>query len=305
MTQKADGASAAGTRFSMPDAAQNLPKIANIEVYTAFDGQKLVAAGSAQTAPPNVQFVHNSFRSLVQNPQFACVAAKSAFNKNNYRFGLFDGELGTPEVTATLSQSLRRFVGEQDALLRPNGFSTFVASFTGPLVFDEMQFEALLWKQLQSLHETDMALWDASVNNDPDQADFAWSFGGRAFFVVGLHPAASRLTRRFAFPTLVFNAHFQFEELRQSPVNSQLCKPPFGAGTSTCRAASTRILPILANGRTLVSIRVGPWKTIGSARFTRRSTGTLTNERRPPNLPSAAANRRWVPFKEGPNPADY
>ena len=188
-------------------------------MYGAFDGQKLVSvAENGETtepqAPANAQFVHNSFRALVQNPQFACVAAKSAFNKNNYRFGLFDGEMGSPEMTAQLGQSLQRFVGEQDDVLRPVGFSTYVASFTGPLVFDEMQFEALLWKQLQMLHEADTTAWDAAVSADPEQADFAWSFGGRGFFVVGMHPAASRLTRRFAFPTLVFNAHFQFEELR-------------------------------------------------------------------------------------------
>jgi len=33
---------------------------------------------------------------------------------------------------------------------------------------------------------------------------------------VGLHPGSSRFTRRFAFPTLVFNAHTQFEKLRES-----------------------------------------------------------------------------------------
>jgi FPC/CPF motif-containing protein YcgG len=32
--------------------------------------------------------------------------------------------------------------------------------------------------------------------------------------VVGLHPASSRFARRFAWPTLVFNAHHQFDRLR-------------------------------------------------------------------------------------------
>jgi FPC/CPF motif-containing protein YcgG len=35
-------------------------------------------------------------------------------------------------------------------------------------------------------------------------------------FVVGLHAASSRATRRFAWPTLVFNPHEQFERLRSS-----------------------------------------------------------------------------------------
>ena len=35
-----------------------------------------------------------------------------------------------------------------------------------------------------------------------------------AFFVVGLHPHASRPARRFAYPTMIFNLHDQFETLR-------------------------------------------------------------------------------------------
>ena len=42
-----------------------------------------------------------------------------------------------------------------------------------------------------------------------------FSFAGTAFFVVGLHAASSRTTRRFAWPTLVFNPHQQFDQLRE------------------------------------------------------------------------------------------
>jgi len=35
------------------------------------------------------------------------------------------------------------------------------------------------------------------------------------FFVIGLHPHASRLARRFSNPALVFNSHRQFEKLRE------------------------------------------------------------------------------------------
>lgn len=41
------------------------------------------------------------------------------------------------------------------------------------------------------------------------------SLGGHPFFVVGLHPAASRPARRFECPVLVFNSHDQFERLRE------------------------------------------------------------------------------------------
>jgi FPC/CPF motif-containing protein YcgG len=58
--------------------------------------------------------------------------------------------------------------------------------------------------------------WADGYSNDPEDAKFAFSFAGWAFFVVGLHPRSSRVARRFAQPALVFNAHRQFDELRTS-----------------------------------------------------------------------------------------
>jgi len=58
--------------------------------------------------------------------------------------------------------------------------------------------------------------WDVSVSADPAHNDFSLSIAGRAFFVVGLHSAASRLARRAPMPCLVFNFHEQFEALKDS-----------------------------------------------------------------------------------------
>jgi FPC/CPF motif-containing protein YcgG len=45
-------------------------------------------------------------------------------------------------------------------------------------------------------------------------SDFSFSLGEEAFFIVGLHPGSSRPARRFRHPTLIFNPHAQFDELR-------------------------------------------------------------------------------------------
>ncbi|MBV8602546.1 MAG: YqcI/YcgG family protein, partial [Candidatus Eremiobacteraeota bacterium] len=78
------------------------------------------------------------------------------------------------------------------------------------------RFERALWHQLQQLNELDRQWfdWDPAVSSDPHDSKFSFSFAGQAFFVVGLHPNSSRQTRRFAWPTLVFNAHEQFKALR-------------------------------------------------------------------------------------------
>jgi FPC/CPF motif-containing protein YcgG len=56
--------------------------------------------------------------------------------------------------------------------------------------------------------------YDERVRPHPDDPHFSLSFGGEAFFIVGLHPNASRKARRFEAPALVFNLHDQFEQLR-------------------------------------------------------------------------------------------
>ena len=100
----------------------------------------------------------------------------------------------------------------------PHGLRSLAVVFEGPGDLSEQEFEALMWERIQSL--TDKDAWrgqpyDHRVSADPDDPHFSLSFGGEAFFVVGLHPKASRPARRFPRPTLVFNLHEQFEKLRE------------------------------------------------------------------------------------------
>jgi FPC/CPF motif-containing protein YcgG len=100
----------------------------------------------------------------------------------------------------------------------PSGLRSLAVVFEGPLDLDEARFEAALWERLQSLADKDEwrgQPYDRSVSPDPDDPHFSLSFGGAAFFVVGLHPNASRPARRMPRPTLVFNLHDQFERLRE------------------------------------------------------------------------------------------
>jgi FPC/CPF motif-containing protein YcgG len=96
-------------------------------------------------------------------------------------------------------------------------FQSLVVLFEKGAPRDEQRFEQGLWTRLQSLSDKDEWLGqrgDPRVAHDPDDPHFAMSFGGEAFFVVGLHPQASRPARRFATPAMVFNLHDQFETLR-------------------------------------------------------------------------------------------
>ncbi|GHA79418.1 hypothetical protein GCM10007067_16160 [Lysobacter bugurensis] len=94
---------------------------------------------------------------------------------------------------------------------------SLVVLFERPGHLDEHRFESLLWAQLQRLHDLDVRRgtpWSEDVATDPDDPRFSLSLAGHPFFVIGLHPGASRIARRFDSPVLVFNSHRQFDRLR-------------------------------------------------------------------------------------------
>lgn len=158
--------------------------------------------------------VDATFRAFVSDPSFPCLAGKGTLRQGRYKIGLYN-ELGTDEATTALAPDLAAFAAHRASATGP-GFATFVAVFPDCPPDNETEFERRLWAQLQSLHDQDDAAvgWDPSVSADPEDANFSFSVGGSAFFVVGLHPHSSRLARRFSWPALVFNPQAQFARLR-------------------------------------------------------------------------------------------
>lgn len=183
--------------------------------YATFDNSRLVRVlDPERPLSPHQRCVHAAFRAHILDPQFSCVGAKAALNYGAYRLGVY-GEMASSEATAGLAYDLFHFVREQPS----SGceFTTFAASFAGPEMTDEEEFERQLWATLQALHDLDRTQFgpDPNAGDDPGAPNFGFSFAGRAFFVIGLHPNASRQARRFPWPMLVFNAHFQFDKLKE------------------------------------------------------------------------------------------
>lgn len=150
---------------------------------------------------------------MVAHPEFPCLGARSVFRRDAATLVVLDDLADTKPGGSldTLGASLARYADEVDA---EGDLVSFVACFRGPVPDEERDFEALLWGALQHLHDHDDAPWAAEVAADPDNPHFAFSVAGTAFFVVGLHPNASRVARRAPLPTLVFNLHAQFERMR-------------------------------------------------------------------------------------------
>ena len=156
------------------------------------------------------------FQTFIRSPQFPCVGAKSALATDNLRM------IGARDLTSAWNdREIHRALVDWAVRYRnrPEGLRSLAVVFDGPVDLDEQQFEHALWQRLQSLADKDDWAglpYDARVSSDPADPHFSLSFGGEAFFVVGLHPRASRPARRFDRPVLVFNLHDQFERLRRS-----------------------------------------------------------------------------------------
>jgi len=150
---------------------------------------------------------------MVAHPEYPCLGARSVFRRDAATLVVLDDLADTsPGGTLdTLGGVLAQYAHEVD----PEGdLVSFVACFREPVPRDEGEFEALLWGALQHLHDHDDTPWAEGVAADPDNPHFAFSVSGTAFFVVGLHPNASRVARRAPVPTPVFNLHEQFERMR-------------------------------------------------------------------------------------------
>lgn len=154
-----------------------------------------------------------AFRAFIDDVKYPCVGAKASLAKgqlsiveaDDLRAAANDGDiLRSLHALAKIPSSARSFLSL--AVLFPH---------TPPL--SEVAFEEVLWARLQALHETDTNefAWDENVSADPKSPYFGMSFGGCGFYVIGLHPAASRLARRAPCAALVFNPHAQFEHLRR------------------------------------------------------------------------------------------
>lgn len=160
----------------------------------------------------------SAFAAHLEQPDFPCVGAKASLSQDALRMAGF-GVLGVRENDAPLLQQLTEFAQHLDEVdMDEVTLHSFAAVFAGPTDTDERRFEALLWSQLQRLHALDFTLgnaWAPDVATDPDSPEFSLSLAGHPFFVIGLHPGASRIARRFSSPVLVFNSHRQFERLRE------------------------------------------------------------------------------------------
>ncbi len=191
------------------------------------------------------------FMGFVADPDFPCVGAKAALNREGMRFVVardFRSGWDDLRIIPALLDIAARY------RLDPIPFQSLVVLFEQGAPASEHEYEERLWQRLQSLSDKDHWLGqslDPRVAHDPEDPHFALSFGGEAFFVVGLHPAASRPARRFDSPAMIFNLHDQFEQLRSEGRYDKLRDTILGRDVALAGSAN----PMLGSHGTISAAR--------------------------------------------------
>lgn len=167
-----------------------------------------------QVEPRVSERIRRELREFIKEPDYPCVGAKAVLAKDSLRV-LVACDLRSAWDDLRIHEALLDWSEgyERD----PEDLRSLAIVFEAPGDLDEAEFERAMWERLQSLADKDGwrgQSYDDSVSPDPADPHFSLSFGGQGYFVVGLHPNASRPGRRFSHPTLVFNLHDQFERLR-------------------------------------------------------------------------------------------
>jgi len=160
------------------------------------------------------QSLIRAFTNFVDDLEFPCVGAKAALARDQMEI-VVAHDIRSNWDDLRIIERLANFANSYKET--PTLFRSFVLIFRQPSDLSEPEFERHLWERVQSLSDKDSLFGgqvDSRVALDPESSHFCLSFGGEAFFVVGLHPNASRQARRFRKPTLIFNLHDQFEQLR-------------------------------------------------------------------------------------------
>jgi FPC/CPF motif-containing protein YcgG len=163
------------------------------------------------------QCMKKELTKFILDNNFPCVMAKAILKKGFVHFEDIDDLQDEKQISRVL-KNFYRFIDKFRN--KPDKLSSFILSVKNPDVKNFMDFENQFWKFLERINSLDKKKYahDPRVNKDPMAPDFSFSLKEEAFFVLALHPESERLARRFSTPTIVFNPHRQFEELRNKGV---------------------------------------------------------------------------------------
>lgn len=159
------------------------------------------------------QSILEEFENFILDGTYPCVAARAALSRSHVPC-LVVNNIDKPDDDARILLFIYDFV--MQFRKAKNDLHSVAIIFSGPANITEDDFETFFWQRLQNLSRLDAGRfpYDSRVSSDPSSPDFSFSLAEEAFFIIGLHPASSRPSRKFKYPAMVFNPHAQFVKLR-------------------------------------------------------------------------------------------
>jgi FPC/CPF motif-containing protein YcgG len=156
--------------------------------------------------------IEKEFNDFIIKQKHPCLMANTVFMMHNYHLKVYD-DMTSEKVVQPMLSDIENYLKNYD--FESNTFESLIITFKDNSFKSEEEFEIALWNLLQKLHNKDDKNWDPEVSQNPNDPNFSFSIKGKAFYIVGMHPKSSRLSRQSPYPTLVFNLHWQFEKLRE------------------------------------------------------------------------------------------
>lgn len=167
---------------------------------------------SYKSRSPEKLDLRQKFEKFILGNDHPCIMAKTVFTMDQVELHSYS-DFGSKAAAREIIADLESYIQDYD--FTSNDFKTFLAVFPESPNYSEIAFEKMLWKQLANLHEVDSKEWDPAVSEDVESEHFSFSLNGKAFYIVGMHPGASRKARQSPYPAIAFNLHWQFEKLRE------------------------------------------------------------------------------------------
>lgn len=163
----------------------------------------------------DLEHIRNAYHAFIEDKAFPCVGAKTALAKSQ-AWCMVAGNMACPADDQDILNFLYKFIDNYRS--SDSNFHSAAILFNGPADITEDLYERLLWQRLQSLLDLDKQFftYDNRVSANPTSSEFSLSLKSEAFFIVGMHPASSRPSRRFQFPAIIFNPHAQFTALKET-----------------------------------------------------------------------------------------
>lgn len=177
--------------------------------------RRLAPTGIIMTTTTDTNAIIEEYLLYLKNKEFPCIAAKAALARQQVKCFVAHN-IACPHNDKSILEFLYDFTDEYRNAKEL--YNSAAVIFTEPVSMDEELFDRFLWKRLQALSDLDAENYsfDKRVNDAPSSPNFSFSIKEEAYYIIGLHANSSRQARKFRFPTLVFNPHAQFEELRET-----------------------------------------------------------------------------------------